>query len=308
MIKQLGAKLIGLLSQGRFFKQVHESVECKEYCEFLLNELEHANIAIRHLYHMNPGLSLGDAMQTRASFDYQWKDFHKGVAMPDDQEFMKGIEDRICEFTSFPREWFPGKKVVDVGCGCSRFSNGLLKLGASVLSCDQSDWALSRTADICRDFGGKHQVRKIDLLSWSEPGDFDLAFCFGVAHHTGNTYLAVENVARKVRPGGRIFLMLYGYPSNIDEVKTLNLYEELRHATDLASFEEKKKLVVKKYGEHIGHGMFDAISPRINELLSFNEAAALLERLGFANVRPTIKHRNHHLVADKVATCPSPAV
>jgi hypothetical protein len=33
-----------------------------------------------------------------------------------------------------------------------------------------------------------------------------------VVRHTGNTYLATENVCRKVRLGGRVFFMVYGVP------------------------------------------------------------------------------------------------
>jgi hypothetical protein len=57
---------------------------------------------------------------------------------------------------------------------------------------------------------------------------------------------------------------------------------------------------MERFGPILGHGWFDAVSPRINDLLTFEEIAELLARLGFKNIRRTREGRNHHIVADRL--------
>jgi len=49
----------------------------------------------------------------------------------------------------------------------------------------------------------------------------------------------------------------------------------------------------------MAHGWFDAVSPAINDLLTFNEVEELLIYLGFNNIRRTFNNRNLHIIADK---------
>jgi SAM-dependent methyltransferase len=267
---------------------------------FILYELQRINEAFRYHLLGDPLLAESEQQQTRSSFDYQWSDLHAGVAMADDSAFMSTIQDRICQMVDRPAEWFAGKRVVDIGCGAGRFSYGLLSLGAVVTACDQSEAALRRTAELCQPFANRLATRQINLIEWDEAGDYDLSFCFGVVHHTGNTYLAIRNAALKVRPGGQLFLMIYGFPEDLAGFNEVNRYEALRQELRLLTFEQKKQRLIEQFGPYLAHGWFDATSPRINDLLTFPEISALLQRLGFRNVRRTLEHRNHHLVADRL--------
>jgi len=240
------------------------------------------------------------AAQTKASFSYQWEHLPAGAGMPSDAGFMTGLEDHICAITRLPRSWFAGKRVVDVGSGIGRYSYGLLKLGASVTACDQSEAALRRTAELCAPLKERLTLQRMDLLEWREPADFDLAFSFGVVHHTGNTYLAIENVCRKVAAGGRLFLMVYGVPATRPEFDEVNEYDRIAESVRHLSFEEREAWLLRRFGPDAAHGWFDAVSPRINDRLTFDEIRDLLEELGFANTSRTLEARNHHLVAEKL--------
>jgi len=270
-----------------------------EQNRFILFELRRINESARseQLSAVDP--IEADRLQTCSSFDYQWSDFHTGVAMSNDEKFMENLQSLICQITDLPRGWFSGKSAVDIGCGAGRFSFGLLSLGTKVTACDQSAAALQRVADLCRPYADRLSTRQIDLIRWDEEAHYDLGFCFGVVHHTGNTYLAIRNAARKVKPGGRLFLMVYGFPQTLSDFAEINSYEELRYRLRLLSFEERKKALIEQFGAHLAHGWFDASSPRLNDLLTFDEIAVLLSRLGFKNVKRTLPHRNHHLVADR---------
>lgn len=266
----------------------------------MLYELRRINEALRNHLLTDPTLGEFDKLQTKGSFDYQWAEYSSGVAMPDDKAFMNQIKSQICAMTDLPEDWFKGKRVVDIGCGAGRFTYGMLSLGAFVTACDQSDAALEQTATLSSEYVDRLTLKKIDLLRWDDPSDFDLGFCFGVVHHTGNTYAAIRNVALKVKPGAKLFLMVYGFPETPDAIEELVSYEEVRRDVRLLPYEEKKKYLIDRFGPYYAHGWFDAVSPRINDLLSFEEIAEFLTALGFKNVKRTMSGRNHHLVADKL--------
>lgn len=266
---------------------------------FMLFELQRINEMLRLHLLGDQALSEIDQQQTRASFEYQWADFNTGVAMSTDKSFMAQIQSQVCQFTDLPAEWFKGKKIADVGCGSGRYSYAMLSLGASVRAFDQSESGLRNAADLCADFSDRFSTERINLLDWGGSADFDLVFCFGVVHHTGNTYLAMRNVADKVKPGGKLFLMIYGFPEKEPDFTELNSYESLRYKLRPLTFEQKKKSLIDQFGEHLAHGWFDAVAPRINDILTYAEIVEFLTALGFSNFKRTVNMRNHHLVAEK---------
>ncbi len=263
--------------------------------EFLLNEVRRLNEQIRA---MKAGEDL-DQRQTKSSFDYQWHEMPEGRDLPSDPAFLRLAGQRVCEMTGLAPEWFQGKRVVDIGSGIGRFSFPMLEMGAMVPACDQSDWALRRTQSLCTGFGERVRTRQVDLLGWDERMDFDLAFSYGVVHHTGNTYLAIRNVARKVRDGGCLFLMVYGLPEEPGDFTELNTYERLRQELRNLPMGEKQRILVERFGPDAAHGYFDAVSPRINDLLTFEEIAELLAGIGFVNICRSVAGRNIHLSAEK---------
>jgi SAM-dependent methyltransferase len=238
--------------------------------------------------------------QTKASFDFQWEHMPEGAALPSDDGFMQQLDRELPRMVGVPQTWFAGKHVVDIGCGGGRYSRGLLQLGASVTACDQSEAALSRTAALCQQFRERLALKRIDLLEWDESGDFDLAFSYGVVHHTGNTYLAMENVCRKVSVGGRVFFMIYAVPDTREALDEINLYEQLADDVRGLSFDERKQYVIRRFGPDKAHGWFDAISPRINDRLTFEEIADLLADIGFGRVEGSRVLRNHYIAAERV--------
>lgn len=238
--------------------------------------------------------------QTKASFDYQWEHIPTGRALPSDAGFMAGLEPQLLELLRVPREWFAGKRVVDIGCGIGRYSYGLLGLGAAVTACDQSEAALRRTGELCRPFADRLTLKRIDLLEWDEVADYDLAFSFGVVHHTGNTYLAIDNVCRKVRPGGRVFMMIYGVPQTRPAFEEVNTYERIAAEMHGLAFDERKAVLESRFGPDRAHGWFDATSPRINDRLTSEEIHDLLAELGFGNIVPAVVARNHHILAERL--------
>ncbi len=249
------------------------------------------------------------ARQTHESFDFQWDRLPQGRYMLENEQFRKEATGYVSEYTTMPTEWFAGKKVADVGCGLGRYSWALCKLGASVLSIDQSEYGLRRTLEACKDFPD-HRILQADLLEPLTVGEtFDLVWCYGVLHHTGDTYRAFKNIAPLVKLDGYLFLMIYGEPrwGITSDYTAVNEYEDWRRQTRNLNLHGKldaikKGMNEKRFsviGEEHVHGYFDAIAPAINDLYTWEEVEGWLLEAGFHSIQRTIDTRNHHVIAQK---------
>ncbi|CAA7619100.1 conserved hypothetical protein [Magnetospirillum sp. LM-5] len=250
------------------------------------------------------------ARQTRSSFDFQWDLLPPGRYNLDNEEFRKDAAGYVCQFTGLPAEWFQGKKVIDVGCGAGRYSWAMSTMGAEVLSVDQSKHGLERCAMACADYP-THRTRQIDLLQPFDINEqFDLVWSFGVLHHTGDTYGAFSRVHPLVKPGGYIFMMIYGEPRQgyIDDYRAVAEYECWRRKTRNMGLSERLDAVNEAMAQqkflvngplHI-EGYFDAISPLVADLYSFAEIESWLIEAGFCDIRQTVDTRNLHISARKV--------
>ena len=250
-----------------------------------------------------------DVNQTKNSFDYQWQNLPHGRHNLENEQFRNEATENVCKFTALPLDWFKGKKVVDVGCGAGRYSWALCKLGAHVLSLDQSSMGIKVTKEACSEFSN-HRVLKADLtVSLNIDEVFDLVWCAGVLHHTGDTYTAFKNIVPLVKPGGLMFIMLYGEPrrDTISDYEEINEYVYWRKMIRHLNYDEKLEAIVgaMKEGklrgrgvEHI-HGYFDALSPSINDLYSWEEICCWLKDEGFCDIERTQDNRNHFVIAKK---------
>jgi len=272
--------------------------------EYLLDEVSQIRTLLRHLVAEKMD-TLPFFQQTRDSFDYQWRNLPEGLAMPSNDAWLANAPSEVAKFTSRPREWFAGKKVLDAGCGQGRWSYAFCKLGVGKLvSVDISPGGLDRTRRITAEFGDRVEVHRRNLLEelGLEP-DFDLVWCFGVLHHTGNTYRGFQNVSKLVKPGGYLFLMLYTEPrpDRPDDYQYYHEIFDLRCRLRNMPFEEKVSRLEQTYGKELLHGYFDAVSPEVNDLYRWDEIVQWLIAAGFTNVQRTVDAPNHYVVAQRKA-------
>jgi 2-polyprenyl-3-methyl-5-hydroxy-6-metoxy-1,4-benzoquinol methylase len=284
-----------------------------EYLETVVEHLYYEKIRMASIlrYLLGPEVQSVQATRhaTKSSFDWQWGEIPEGKHLLSDSEFREQAVQQVLQYTQLPRDWFAGKRVADVGCGIGRFSWVLGQLGAEVLSIDQSDHALAETRKNCEGMKD-HRVLQADLLQGIPTDEtFDLVWCYGVLHHTGDTYRAFLQTQRLVNSGGWFFMMLYGEPTwgHITEFQEIALYDRLRLRTQNQSFPEKVDSIRKAMqagdipiqGDEYIHGYFDAISPPINDLYTFEEVEAWLMNQGFKNIAKTIQNRNLHVIAQR---------
>jgi SAM-dependent methyltransferase len=272
---------------------------------FLLDEVSSLRTLMRHVASEKLG-SLPIIAQTKDSFDYQWRSLPEGHAMLSNPEWRAKVTENISTFTQLPAEWFHGKQVLDAGCGQGRWTYGFGKLGvARCVSIDISPAALERTSSIAGEFDDRVEVLRKNVLEDLGFGPlFDLVWCFGVLHHTGDTYRGFQNVARCVKPGGYLFLMLYSEPrpNQPDDYTYYHEIFDMRSRLRMLPFDEKVKRLDQKYGTKLLHGYFDAISPEINDLYRWDEIVAWLIAGGFEDIERTVADTpNHYVISQRKA-------
>ena len=108
-----------------------------------------------------------------------------------------------------------GKSFIDVGSGSGLFSLVARRLGATVTSFDYDPQSVACTAELKRRFFdddpqwtvGQGSILDPDFLA--KFGTFDVVYSWGVLHHTGDMWTAIENATRLVSPGGLLFVSIY---------------------------------------------------------------------------------------------------
>jgi 2-polyprenyl-3-methyl-5-hydroxy-6-metoxy-1,4-benzoquinol methylase len=232
---------------------------------------------------------------TAEAFGRQWRELPSGEYLLSDPWFRQNVDRILCEQEILlAPEWFPGKRVLDAGCGNGRWTYGLSKLGATTTSVDVNDSALEAASAAAADFSNERTFIKSPLedLDVNVPqGAFDLVFCWGVAHHCVRFNKVLDNLTAAVKPGGVIYLYLYGK-------ETVSLDDELRTFRDRIAYnvlmddaQRTKFLLRKAHGNRdLVHSMHDIYAPLINRRFTFAETAELLSQRGFTDATQTISH------------------
>lgn len=114
-----------------------------------------------------------------------------------------------------PPDWLPGRTVLDIGCGSGIHAAGMLDLGAaSVVSMDVDPASVAAASSLRERAGGPANwtVRHGSVLDgrfMSELGLFDLVYSWGVLHHTGAMWAALDQAVLRVAPEGLLWVSLY---------------------------------------------------------------------------------------------------
>lgn len=108
-----------------------------------------------------------------------------------------------------------GRSFVDVGSGSGLSSLVARQMGARVTSFDYDPASVGCTAELRRRYfpdDPDWQVgpgSALDAAFLRGLGTFDIVYSWGVLHHTGRMWEALDNVTALVQPGGLLFVAIY---------------------------------------------------------------------------------------------------
>jgi SAM-dependent methyltransferase len=153
----------------------------------------------------------------RFAFGRNWRSF---VELVDDERTGAAAQSLVRALGTAD---LTGRTFLDIGCGSGLFSLAACRLGARVRSLDYDGEAVAATLKLRRRFAPDadwtvEQGSILDERLVARLGCFDIVYAWGVLHHTGDLWRAMELVARLARPGGLLYLSVYndqGFESRV---------------------------------------------------------------------------------------------
>src|ERR1035437_3405349 len=145
----------------------------------------------------------------RFEFGKNWENFLKRL----DGQRIANAEQSLCEMLGVID--LKEKTFLDVGSGSGLFSLAARRLGASVHSFDYDPQSVACTNYLKEKFfrNDSHwaveQGSVLDESYVQALGKFDIVYSWGVLHHTGAMWKAIENSSRVVRLNGLFYIALY---------------------------------------------------------------------------------------------------
>ena len=150
------------------------------------------------------------ADEQRFEFGKNWSRF---VRRNFSQERCDTARRKILDFLG--RDSLDGLDFLDIGCGSGLHSLAAFQAGAGqMFSLDYDENSVSATRTL-REYAGSPQTWKVergDVLddSYVESlGKWNFVYSWGVLHHTGNVWKAIENAQKAVADGGLFYIALY---------------------------------------------------------------------------------------------------
>ena len=149
-------------------------------------------------------------VETRFEFGKNWQRYLRHLSEERIQEAAKSLS------TTLGLPDLREKTFLDIGSGSGLFSLAAMRLGAKkVHSFDYDPESVACAQELKgRYFSQSNnwtidQGSVLDFPYLSGLGQFDVVYSWGVLHHTGNMWVALENAVHPVAPNGWFLIALY---------------------------------------------------------------------------------------------------
>jgi len=161
----------------------------------------------------------------RFAFGRNWSRFLSHLS----ESRIQAAEDSLRRL--FGRDDLQGTRFLDAGSGSGLFSLAAIRLGAKVVSFDADADSVACGEELRRRFDvspSDWTVLPGSLLDrgfMKSLGTFDVVYCWGVAHHTGQMWAAIDNLAEMVSNRGLLTLAIYN-----DELYVSRIWRGVKRA------------------------------------------------------------------------------
>ncbi|HEX6559356.1 MAG TPA: class I SAM-dependent methyltransferase [Longimicrobiales bacterium] len=147
--------------------------------------------------------------QLRFEFGQNWQRFLQVL----DDDRISAAEHSLCEMLGL--QTLAGMSFLDVGCGSGLFSLAARRLGATVHSFDYDANSVLCARELKQRYYADDESWTIEQGSildeqyLSHIGTHDIVYAWGVLHHTGAMWQAIDASCRLVRDRGLLFIAIY---------------------------------------------------------------------------------------------------
>lgn len=145
----------------------------------------------------------------RFEFGQNWSQFLPII----DEERIQQAETSLREMLEV--DSLNGKTFLDIGSGSGLFSLAARRLGARVHSFDFDPKSVYCTTELRKNYFRDDESWKVQEASvldgefMKSLGQYDVVYSWGVLHHTGHLWTAMEHAQQRVAPEGKLFIALY---------------------------------------------------------------------------------------------------
>lgn len=156
---------------------------------------------------------------TRFEFGKNWQHFLSTLTAAQIKKAKLSLQDML------ETDSLAGKNFLDAGSGSGLFSLVAMELGAKqVVSFDYDPQSVACAKELKHRYfpGAENWTIEsgdvLDSVNLETLGEFDIVYSWGVLHHTGNMWQALDNVASCVGSRGKLFISIYndqGYQSKL---------------------------------------------------------------------------------------------
>jgi 2-polyprenyl-6-hydroxyphenyl methylase/3-demethylubiquinone-9 3-methyltransferase len=147
-------------------------------------------------------------VESHFAFGKNWAEYASLIGDTQIEQATKGLLKLI------PKNEFKGHSFLDIGCGSGLHALGAARLGVSrivAIDIDPDSVAVTRALLSGKDIQGpwRADIMSVFDLDAARQGTFDIVYSWGVLHHTGAIWEAIDKAASMVAPNGLLAIAIY---------------------------------------------------------------------------------------------------